>query len=433
MNQDVTIERIDALVAYLDSQIAAGVDALIHHPSFQELEAAWRGLAFVVDRVAPEANIELAVWSLSKPELQEDFEEAVDVTASRAYRTIYTAEYGQFGGRPYGAVFVNAAFSGSAQDVALLRRLAAVGAMAHAPVFVGADPKLLRVERFADLAMATELAATFEDPTAATWNAFRAAEDSRYVGVLLPRLLLRRAYRESDESATRFVYDERIRNAEDRLWGSPTFAFAVRIADSFARTRAYAHVLGTFEDRPPVRDEHPALGPMHAKPPVEVLLSRRLEQTLSELGFIPLTSDPVGSTLRFTTANSAQRPREFGSAEGGEVATLNFLLGARIPYLLLACRFAHYLKVLERERIGAHRTREEIERELNDWLAQYVVVMDNASATTRLKYPLRNARVTVTAVDGNADLYRMEVFVVPHMKYMRQAFTLSVAGRLETR
>jgi type VI secretion system protein ImpC len=433
MSQEVPIERIDALIAYLDSRIAEGVDAVIHHPSFQGLEAAWRGLAVVVDRVAPEANIELAVWSLSKQELQEDFEEAVEITASRAYRTIYTAEYGQFGGRPYGAVFLNAAFTGSAQDVSLLRQLAALGAMAHAPVFVDADPKLLRVERFADLSVATDLEATFEDAAATLWNAFRATEDSRYVGVLLPRLLLRRPYREADESAGRFVYDERIRGPGDRLWGSATFAFAVRIADSFARTRAYTQVLGTFDDRPPVRDEHAALGPRHTKPPVEVLLSRRLEQTLAELGFIPLTSDPVRSTLRFTSANSVQRPREFGSAEGGEVATLNFLLGSRIPFLLLACRFAHYLKVLERERIGAHRTHDEIERELNDWLSQYVVVMDNASAETRLKYPLRNARVTVSTIEGNAELYRMEVFVVPHMKYMRQAFTLSVAGRLETR
>jgi type VI secretion system protein ImpC len=267
----------------------------------------------------------------------------------------------------------------------------------------------------------------------AKWLAFRGSEDSRYVGVLLPRVALRLPYRDDAEGASAFVYDEDVDGARTRLLGSPIFPFAVRVAGSFARYRSYAGVLGTLDDEPPVLDSHPALGAGHFKPPVEIMLSRRLEQALSEMGFIPLTWDPVGAKLRLTTASSVQAPKTFGSGEGGHAATVSHLLGTRLPYLLLACRFAHYLKVLERERIGGHRESSDIESDLNTWLSQFVVTMDSASPAVRLKYPLRSARVKVAPLDGDAGLHRIEVLLQPHLRFMRQAVTLSVSGRLEAR
>ncbi len=433
MTLAVPTERIDRLIAELDGRIATVVDAVLHHPDFKALEAAWRGLAFVVDRVAFDENVKVDVWDCSKQDLERDLKENADITYTRLFRTVYSAEYGQFGGQPYGAIFASFGVAGSAADVGLLRRLAGVAAMAHAPLFVSAEPALLRLTSFSDLPFMTNLPAVFEEPRMIAWNSLRDSEDSRYIGVLLPRMLLRLPHREASGSTTAFVYDERVQGPNDYLWGSPTFAFAVRLADSFARSRTYTGVLGTFDDDPPVRDFHPALGPSYAKPPVEVVLSRGLEQGLTELGFIPLTCDLHRSTLRFTTASSLQRPKSFGSSEGGEAATLNFLLGSRLPYLLLASRFAHYLKVIERERVGAHRSRAEIERELNEWLTQYVVVMDSASVATRMKYPLRNARVSLRDIDGDAGWYGMDVLIQPHIKYMRQAMVLSVSGRLEAR
>jgi type VI secretion system protein ImpC len=429
----VSLERVDRAIARLDAQIAGMVDAVAHDERFQALEAAWRGLAFVVDRVAFEENIEVLVWSYSKEELEADFGDHADVTHTRFFRTVYTAEYGQHGGRPYGAIFADMRASGDPAETDLLGRIASVAAMAHAPVLLAAGPELLGVRAFSDLQAMTHPEATLDRPGSERWSSFRKTEDSRYIGVLLPRLLLRLPYREWAQGTGRFVYDERITGSEDYLWGSPIFAFAVRMADSFARYRSYAGVLGTFDDRPAVLDSHPALGPGHAKPPVEVVLSRRLEQSLSELGFIPLTWDPVRVTLRFTTASSVQAPRSYGSSEGGPAATLSHLLGTRLPYLLLASRFAHYLKLLERERLGGHRETVEIERDLNAWLSQYVVVMDSPSPATRLKYPLRNARVNVTHLEGSAGMHRMEVLIQPHLRYMRQVFTLSVAGRIEAR
>jgi type VI secretion system protein ImpC len=204
------------------------------------------------------------------------------------------------------------------------------------------------------------------------------------------------------------------------------------MAGSFAAFRAYGAIAGTG-DAPPLHDSHPALGEDHVKPPVEVMLSRRLETSLSELGFIPLTWDPVEAALVFPSASSVQLPRAYGSTEGGSAATLSHLLGTRLPHLLLVCRFAHYLKVLERERLGSHRERGEIEGDLNAWIKQYVVIADAAPPEARLKYPLRNARVTVSEIAGSPGVHRMQVQLQPHLRYMRQAFTLSVDGRLEAR
>lgn len=429
----VSPERIDRAIAALDEQIGAVVDAVLHDERFQALEAAWRGLAFVVERVAFQENVEVVVWSYSKKELEEDFGEQSDVTHTRFFRAAYSAEYGQHGGRPYAALFANWTASSAPAEVELLARVASVAAMAHAPLLLAASPELLRLRAWAELQAVTEPEGAMSGPGSEKWTSFRQSEDSRYVGVLLPRVLLRRPHRAMSGGASRFVYEESVRTAAHYLWGSPIFAFAVRIADSFARFRSYAGVLGTFDDEPPITDAHPALGPAHTKPSVEVVLSRRLEQSLSELGLIPLVWDAVRGTVRFTTANSVQLPRSFGSTEGGQAATISHLLGTRLPYLMLACRFAHYLKVLERERIGTHRQSVEIEQDLSDWLSQYVVTMDSASPTVRLKYPLRNAIVKVTPDEGTPGLHHMQMMIQPHLRFMRQAFTLSVGGRIESR
>jgi type VI secretion system protein ImpC len=431
MNAPLSTEVVDRAIAEIDLEIAAVVDAVLHDPQLQALEAAWRGLAYVVGRVDFRENIEVVVWSYSKEELDVDFADGADVTQTRFFRTVYSAEYGQHGGRPYGLILADWEASAEGPKVDLLRRVASVAAMAHAPVLLAAAPDLLRLRGMPELQAMRNPEAIADSPALARWSAFRSAEDSRYVGVLLPRVLMRLPYREMTRGASRFVYEEDIRGPESYLWGSPIFPFAVRVAGSFSRFRSYAGVLGTDGDPPPVLDWHPALGAAYVKPAVEVVLSRRLEQSLSDLGFIPLSWDPVQSMVRFHSACSVQAPRTFGSGEAGQAATISHLLGTRLPYLLLACRFAHYLKVLERERIGMHRESAEIEKDLNDWLSQYVVTMDSASPAVRLKYPLRNARVKVTRIEGNAGLHRIDVLLQPHLRYMRQAVTLSLTGRME--
>jgi type VI secretion system protein ImpC len=422
---------IDRMIAAIDRRVSAVVDEVLHHPSFQSLEANWRGLAFVVESVASDQNISLSVCSARASELGWDLEETSDITKSWLFRTVYSAEYGQFGGKPYAALFFDAAISQTPKDVALLRKLAAVAAMAHAPAFLSADPSLLLLRSFSEIAFASSLGDGFEGASSTEWNAFRESEDSRYVGVILPRMLLRSPHRDLTEPASTFVYDENVDSLDALLWGSPVFAFAARMADSFAKFRSYVGLTGEIDGR--VLEYHPALGNGLSKIPVEVILSGRIEQQLGELGFIPLGCDPIEGTLRLTQASSLQKPRSFGTSEAGARAGLNFMLGTRLPYILLASRFAHYLKVIERERIGANRTRLELEQELNAWLLQFVVAQDSASPSTRLRYPLRGGRVRLQDVEGDPGWYRMEVLLSPHMKYMGHSLAISLVGKVEAR
>jgi type VI secretion system protein ImpC len=190
-------------------------------------------------------------------------------------------------------------------------------------------------------------------------------------------------------------------------------------------------MLGPHDDPPPVAVSHPSLGPAYLRPTTEAVLSERLERELAQEGFIPLTCDPVTGALRLTSTNSVQVPKQFGRSEGGVEATLNHLLSTRFPYLLVACRIAHYLKVIDRDRLGVQRTQDEVESDLNDWLSQYVVDMDGASPAVRAQYPLRRASVSVKKADGSAGWYRVELRLRPHLKYLGSALTLSIAGRLE--
>ncbi len=432
MTDAASSTKIDGVIARIDARISAVVDEVLHHPEFQKLEAAWRGLAYVVDRVAFDDNLAVAFLPFPEEELRRDLAEATEPSGSALFRAVYSSEYGQFGGKPYGGLFVNAAVTASSTDVAFVKSLAAVAAMAHAPVFVAAHPSLFQLSSFADIAATTDLAAVFEAPSRIPWNSFRETEDSRYVGVTVVRFLLRHPYRDVEAPARSFVYDEDVAGPSHVLWGSGAFHFAVRMADAFAKHRSYLGTLDGVGDEPPVLEAHPALGESAPKPAVEVILSSRVEQQLADLGFVPLGYDPLTSRLRFARAPSLQRPRTFGG-DGGAARTTSFLLGTRLPYILQASRFAHYLKVIERERIGSTLSLEESEKEMNDWLRQFVVALDGAPAATRLKYPLRAARVKLTPVDGDPGWYRMAVHLQPHVKYLGQATTFSIEGRVEAR
>jgi type VI secretion system protein ImpC len=423
-----TVWAIDRLIVELDAQIAAQVDEVIHHPSFAAIEAAWRGLAYVVSRVASDENIQTFVWSYSKQAAQLDFEDASEIVKTRLFGAVYSDEYGTFGGEPFGAIFANYEVDSSPRDVALLRGLAAVAAMAHAPVLLGASAVLLKIGSFEDLPLVTELDSLFSSPQYIRWQSLRDSEDSRYLGIMLPRFLLRAPWT-ALETAT-FRYAEKANAHSKMLWGNPSFAFAVRLAHSFATTRGFERLLDDHQAAPPATVSHRLL-PEQLKSSTEVVLSDRLEQELANAGLIPLTCTPSDRALRLASANSIQTPRYFGKTEGGEEATLNHFLGTRLPYLFIACRIAHYLKVIDRDRIGTHRTRDDLEGDLNAWLSQYVVDMDGIAANVRMRYPLRRASVRVSDVDGNSNFYRVEIHLRPHIKYLGAAFTMSVAGRLD--
>jgi type VI secretion system protein ImpC len=426
---------VDAMIAELDKKISKQVDQVLHHQEFQKLESAWRGLKFVVDRTDFRENIKVELLNCSKADLITDFEDAPEITKSGLYKIVYSAEYGQFGGKPYGAVMSNYEIGPGPQDIALLQKTAAVSAMSHAPFFAAAGPQFFGQKDYLGLPNLKDLDAVFEGPQYAKWRSFRESEDSRYVGLLCPKFLLRLPYGPNTTPVKMFNYEEDVAGShDDYLWGNSTYAFATRLADSFAKYRWCPNIIGpqaggTVDNLP--LHQYTAMGADQLKIPTEVMITERREFELSEQGFIALTYRKDSDNAAFFSANSVQKPKSFGQSAEGKDAELNYKLGTQLPYLFVACRIAHYLKVIQREQIGSAKERGDLESELNEWIRQYVADMESPTAAVRGKRPLRQAQIKVTDVPGDAGWYKIDMKVRPHFKYMGAFFTLSLVGKLD--
>jgi len=426
---------VDALIAEIDVKLSRQIDEIIHHPTFQKLESAWRGLKFVIDRTDFRENIKVELLNCSKEDLLADFEDAPEVPKSGLYKTVYSAEFGTFGGRPYGTIIANYEFGPGPQDIALLQKCASVATMAHAPFFAAAGPGFFGLKDYLNLPNLKDLKSLFEGPQYTKWQAFRESEDARYLGLVLPRFLLRLPFGANTVPVKAFNYEEDVIGKHDAYcWGNAAYAMATRIADSFAKFRWCPNIIGpqaggTVENLP--LHQYEAMGEIQTKIPTEIMLTERREFELSEEGFIGLTYRKDSDNACFFSANSVQKPKYFGQSEEGRAAELNYRLGTQLPYMFIMARIAHYLKVLQREQIGSWKERADLERELNEWIGQYVADQDVVSAAIRGRRPLRKARIIVTEVEGNAGWYKVDMQVRPHFKYMGAFFTLSLVGKLD--
>ncbi len=432
--QKVEQKLVDQFIAEIDGKISKQVDVIIHNDKFQEIESAWRGLKQVIDRTDFRENIGIEMISATKSELREDFEDAPDVTKSGLYQHAYTAEYGQFGGKPYGAIIANYAFGPKAPDISLMQSLSSVSAMSHAPTIAAAGPEFFGLDSFAGLPNMKDLESVFEGPQYAKWQSFRESDDSRNIALTLPRFLLRQPYGE-ENPIKEFNYTEDVMDSKENfLWGNSSYAFASNLTRSFAKFRWCPNVIGpqsggAVEDLPIHKYEDK--GEIKAMCPTEVMLSDRKEFELAEQGFVGLTVRKGSDNATFFSANSTQKPKFFGTDEESKQMETNFKLGTELPYLFVINRLAHYIKVLQRENIGSWKTRSDLDRELNTWIRQFVADQDNPPAKVRSRRPLREAKIIVTDDAGNPGFYRVEMLVRPHFKYMGASFTLSLAGKLD--
>ncbi|OLS63973.1 type VI secretion system contractile sheath large subunit [Pseudomonas putida] len=433
--QPINKQLVDQMLAQIDARIGKQMDVVLHNPGFQALESSWRGLKFLVDRTDFRENTQIDLLHVTKTELLDDFESASDITRSGLYRHVYTAGYGQFGGSPVGCMVSNYTFGPSAPDIKLLGYVASVGAMAHAPFLGAAGPEMLNLESFQELANLKEVKDIFDGPRFTKWRALRDSEDSRYLGLSMPRFLLREPFDPLENPVRSFDYRETIDGDHDNyLWGNTSFALASRIVDSFARYRWCPNIIGpqsggTVDDLPVHLYE--SLGQLQAKIPTEVLVSDRREFELSSEGFIPLTMRKGSDNAAFFSANSVQRPKVFAKTPEGQAAQTNYMLGTQLPYMMIINRLAHYLKVLQREQIGSWKERPDLERELNNWIRQYVADQESPSSDVRSRRPLRAAQIVVSDVEGNPGWYQVSLSVRPHFKYMGANFELSLVGRLD--
>lgn len=426
---------VDVMIAEIDQRLSAQINEVLHEPKFQKLESAWRGLKYMVDNVNFRENVRIEVLNCSKQDLLDDFEDSPEIPKSGLYRTVYAAEYGTFGGKPFGLMVSSYDFGPGPQDIQLLQNVASVSAMAHCPFVGNTSPEFFGEESFEPLPKLKDLQSLFEGPQYARWHAFRESEDSRYVGLCMPRFLLRLPYGEKTVPIKSFNFSEEcVGNHDSYLWGHASAAFATRVADSFAKYRWCPNIIGpqaggAVEDLP--LHQYPAMGEIQTKIPTEIQLTERREYELSEQGFIGLVFRKDSNNAAFFSANSCQKAKIFADTEEGKASELNYRLGTQLPYMFVVTRLSHYLKVMQREQIGTWKERGDLERELNNWLRQYIADMENPAPAVRSRKPLRAAKITVEEVPGQPGWYRSTIKVRPHFKYMGASFELSLVGKLD--
>ena len=432
-NESVTLEEIKAntesfgwLISSIEQRISKQLDAIMHHPDFQRMESAWRSVQFLLERTDFNENIQLAFINLSKQALIDDFDDVPEVFQSKLYQYVYSDEYGQFGGRPYGVIIGDYEIGPAAQDIKLLQRLAAVSAVAHAPFIAAASAEFFDIESYSKFSKLRDLSAIFEQPKYAKWKAFRASSDAKYIGLTMPGFLLRKTY---DVSIGSLQYRESTKDVEqDLLWGNTSYAFVTRLLDSFAKYRWCQNCTGKTAGLVEGLNVEPMdSNSMSRRIPTRFLLTDKRETEVVEQGFISLSVHKGDDTAAFYSAYSTQAVKELMTGEND----LSLRLAAQIPYLLIVGRISQYLKIMQRENIGGWTTRLEIDNELNSWLRQYVSDMDNPAPGVRSRRPLRKAEIKVREVEGKNDWFLTRIVITPHLKFMGNTFSLTETSKLD--
>jgi type VI secretion system protein ImpC len=412
---------IDERALAIDTQIGFQLDAILHARAFQELEATWRGLFYVVSRTESGRLLKLRVFNAGMDELRKELEKAADFDQSCIFKMIYEAEFGTYGGSPYSLLLGGYEFDHSPNHMSLLNNLTKVAASAHAPFIAAAAPGLFGLDSFDKLAKPRDLGQLFESPEMAQWVEFRNSEDSRYVALALPHVLLRLPYGKDSRPAEGLRYEETVNGEQGPdhnafLWGNAAYALAERITHSFALYHWTAAIRGVegggLVDGLPVYTYRDDADLVNMICPTEVSITDRREKELNDLGFIALCNCKGTGQAAFFGGQTTNLPRQYISDE----ANANAKLSAMLPYILAASRFAHYIKVIMRKKIGAFLTRGNIEAYLNTWIAQYVLLDDNASQEVKASYPLRAAQINVTDVPGSPGSYKATVFIKPHFQ-----------------
>src|SRR5438132_1377079 len=416
-------------IAQIDKKLSSQLNEIMHDPGFQQLESTWCGIKDMVDQSETGESLKLRVLNVSKRDLFKDLERAAEFDQSALFKKVYEEEYGQLGGEPYGMLVGDYEFGRNAEDISLLKMISGVAASAHAPFVSAANPKLFGFERFTELSAPRDLAKIFQSVEYAAWKSFRESEDSRFTALTMPHVLGRLPYGEKFKRVDAFNFEEFVdgKDHDKYLWMNAAWAYAARITDAvgkygwMARTRGVEG--GGKVEGLPVHTFPTDDGDVAMKCPTEIAISDRREFELSNLGFLPLLHSKNRDFAVFMGAQSAQKPKTYFDP----AANANAELSAKFNYILCVSRFAHYLKVMARDKIGSFMEVKDCENWLNSWISNYVIPNpEDAGDDLKARCPLAEARVEVREVKGKPGWYEAVAWLRPHF----QLETLTTSMRL---
>jgi type VI secretion system protein ImpC len=427
-----TERMINERIAEIDQLLSDQLNAIMHDPEFQKLEGSWRGLNYLVMQSETSTTLQLRVLNTSKKELLRDLERAKEFDQSGLFKKIYSSEYDVFGGTPYGALVGDFEFGKHPQDLALLKRISQVAAAAHAPFIASAAPDMFGWESFTELPNPRDLAEIFRGREYDKWKSFRESEDSRYVGLCLPRTLIRLPYGQKTRPVESFNFEEDVdgRDHQKYLWSNAAYAMGARMTDAFAKYGWCAWIRGVenggLVPDLPLHSFHTEEGEEDTKCPTEVLVTDRREKELADLGFIALAHCKNTDYAAFFSAQSCQKPFEYDTDE----ATANARLSTQLPYILMTSRFAHYLKAIARDKIGSFMSRKDCEMWLNRWITNYVSPDETANENTKRERPLLGAEIQVEDDPSRPGCYRAIARLRPHYQLEELTVGLRLVSQL---
>ena len=426
---------VAALLSSIDRRLTGQLNLILHHEDFQKLEGAWRGLHYLVSNTETDEMLKIRVMNISKKELAKTIKRFKGVAwdQSPIFKSVYEAEYGVLGGEPYGCLVGDYYFDHGPGDVELLSGISRVASAAHCPFIAGASPTVMQMGSWQELANPRDLTKLFSTPEYASWKSLRASDDARYIGLAMPRFLARLPYGAKSDPVEAFDFEEDTGAADHTryTWANSAFAMATNITRSFKLYGWCSRIRGVESggsvEGLPVHTFPTDDGGVDMKCPTEISISDRREAELAKNGFMPLVHRKNTDVAAFIGAQSLQKPQEYTDPD----ATANANLAARLPYMFACCRFAHYLKCIVRDKIGAFKEREDVRRWLNSWIMNYVDGDPaNSSETTKAQRPLAAAEVQVADVEGNPGYYSAKFFLRPHYQLEGLTVALSLVSKL---
>ena len=426
---DDTLDSLTAMIAAIDRKLTEQLNLVMHNEDFQKLEGAWRGMHYLVNSTETDEMLKIKVMNISKKEIGKTLKKFKGTAwdQSPLFKQIYEQEYGQFGGEPYGCIVGDYHFDHSPPDVDFLQNMMQIAASAHTPFIAGASPDVMQMESWQELSNPRDLTKIFQTPEYAAWRSLREAEDSRYIGLAMPRFLARLPYGAKTDPVDEFDFEEDAEGDDHGryVWANSAYAMAANITRAFKLYGWCTSIRGVesggaVEDLPthtfPTDD-----GGVDMKCPTEIAISDRREAELAKNGFMPLIHKKNSDFAAFIGAQSLQKPAEYDDAD----ATANARLSARLPYMFATCRFAHYLKCMVRDKIGSYKERDDVQVWLQNWINRYVLSNPkNATFADKASRPLSEAEVVVDDDPSNPGYYAAKFFLRPH--YQLEGLTVSL-------
>lgn len=442
-DKEKLLQLIDRCIATIDELLNEQINTIIHHPRFQKLEASWRGLSFLLDQVDEISKVKVRVLNVSWRQLSKDFERSIDFDQSHIFRKVYNEEYGMAGGQPFGVLLGDYEIRHRVSegyhydDMFIIREMANVAAAAFSPFIVGASPSLFGLDSFSGLGLPLNFEAIFEQAEYTKWNSFRGnCEESRFVGVTVPKVLMRLPYGQDNFRQDGFVFQEEVRNPDGSgyLWGNACYAYGAVLVRAFAQSGWFTDIRGNAAGLEgggvvsgmPIESYATDSKDTLSKITTDILITDELEKVLSDFGFLSLCHSKGTKHAVFFSSPSAYKAPSYDTV----AATVNARMSAMLHYVMCTSRFAQYIKVIGREKVGGHTSAGEVQKYLTNWLRKYTMNNPDASPELRAKHPLADGRVEVKERVGQSGVFSCDIHLKPHMQHDQMVSAVKLVTEL---